>query len=59
MHDSGLSALRSRKDNRFRKHGLRSAAAGLAASAVAEPASAAIIYDLAANASSGQTFAVD
>lgn len=59
MDDPISPTPRLHAGNRFRTQGLRSAALGLAASAVAQPASAAIIYDLAVNSSTGATFSVD
>ena len=46
------------RGNRFRRHGLSAAAAGLATSAIADPASATIIYDLAVSASTGSSFQI-
>jgi len=48
-----------RRSNRFRARSLEVAALGLAASSLPDTASAAIIYDLALNQSSGSGFSVD
>jgi len=55
----GSPSLETRESNRFRTRSLSAASAALAATTVAEGASAAIIFDPSTSYSAGQTFMLD